>query len=330
VALTRALILDRGDARRRLDLVITRHLAGTEAPTRARVQRWIAGGRVAINGTTVRRAAARARAGDLVSVTLDEVVRRRAPQAEAAVLDVLHEDPHLLIVAKPAGVVVHPGYGQTAGTMLNALLWHARAWPPTDRPSIVGRLDKLTSGLVVVAKSAGMHAALQRALTASDAEKEYLAVVYGRVKAGRTRIDLKLRRDPSDRRRVITSEDSGADSVTWVEPVARTLAPRAGLALLRCRLGTGRMHQIRAHLSARGWPIVGDAVYGESRWRAVVDPGLAAVLREFPRQALHARRVAFTHPATGTRVSVEAPLPDDLRDLLAAAGLLQASPSSRA
>jgi 23S rRNA pseudouridine1911/1915/1917 synthase len=321
VIVTRTLTTDRGDEKRRLDLVIRRHLAGTEAPTRARVQRWIACGRVTVNGATVRRAATRTRAGDVVSVTIDDAVPRWPPQAEAVALDVLYEDASLLAIDKPPGVVVHPGYRQGTGTVLNALLWHARDWPAPERPSIVGRLDKLTSGLVIVAKTAAAHAALQCALAAADAEKDYLAVVYGRVKPVRTRIDLKLGRSPSDRRRVVTSTEIGADSLTRIERLARIKAPRAGLALLLCRLGTGRMHQIRAHLAARGWPIVGDSVYGEPRWRDVLDPALAAALREFPRQALHAWRAAFTHPVTRVRVRLEAAIPDDMRGLLTAAGL---------
>jgi 23S rRNA pseudouridine1911/1915/1917 synthase len=233
----------------------------------------------------------------------------------------LYEDAYLLAVDKRAGVVVHPGYRQGTGTVLNALLWHARDWPASERPSIVGRLDKLTSGLLLVAKTASAHAALQRAMAAPDAEKDYLAVVYGRVKPVRTRIDLKLRRDPSDRRRVVTSSTVGAESLTKVERLAGVAARRAGLALLCCRLGTGRMHQIRAHLAARGWPIVGDAVYGEPRWRDVVDPGLATTLREFPRQALHAWRAAFTHPVTRARIRLEAAVPNDMQGLLTAAGL---------
>jgi 23S rRNA pseudouridine1911/1915/1917 synthase len=317
----RTLTTDRGDEKRRLDLVIRRHLAGAEAPTRARVQRWIARGSVTLNGATVRRAATRTRAGDVVSVTIDDAVLRRTPQAEAIALDVLYEDAILLAIDKPPGVVVHPGYRQGTGTVLNALLWHARRWPASERPSIVGRLDKLTSGLVIVAKTASAHAALQRAMASPDAEKDYLAVVYGRVKPVRTRIDLRLRRDPADRRRVVASRAIGAESLTKVERVAGVAARRAGLALLCCRLGTGRMHQIRVHLAARGWPIVGDPVYGEPRWRDVLDPVLAKALGEFPRQALHAWRVAFTHPITGATVRLEAPVPDDLEGLLTAAGL---------
>jgi 23S rRNA pseudouridine1911/1915/1917 synthase len=321
VVVTRTLAMDRGDERRRLDLAIRRHLAGTETPTRARIQRWIARGQVTVNGVTVHRTAARTKSGDVVSVTIDDARARPAPQAEETALDVLYEDAWLLAVDKRPGVIVHPGYRQPAGTMLNALLWRAREWPASGRPSIVGRLDKLTSGVVLVAKTAAAHAALQKATAAAHADKDYLAVVYGRVRAARSVIDLKLGRDPLDRRRVVASAEIGAPSLTHVDRIDAVAAPRAGLALLRCRLGTGRTHQIRVHLAARGWPIVGDPVYGEPRWREVAHTGLATALGAFPRQALHAWRLAFTHPMTGARVCLEAPLPDDLRGLLAAAGL---------
>jgi 23S rRNA pseudouridine1911/1915/1917 synthase len=151
-------------------------------------------------------------------------------------------------------------------------------------------------------------------------KKYYLAVVYGRVAAARGEIDLRLHVDPRDRRRVVASTTSGASSVTAFERLARVPARRAGLAALRCRLITGRRHQIRVHLAARGWPIVGDPIYGEPRWSTIEDPLLAAMLRAFPRQALHAWRLAITHPLTGERLQVDAPIPQDIADLIAIAG----------
>jgi len=173
----------------------------------------------------------------------------------------------------------------------------------------------------VVAKTAAAHAALQRAMAARDAGKDYLTVVYGRVNAARGNVSFQLRRDPGDRRKVIASRTVGAPSLTRFELLARVAAPRAGLSLVRCRLVTGRTHQIRVHLAARGWPIVGDTVYGEPRWSKVDDPVLAAALRAFPRQALHAWRLALTHPVTRERLLLEAPVPHDLETLLTVAGL---------
>ena len=317
----REVVADRGDAGQRLDLVLRRHLRDVAGATRTRLQTWIENGQVTVNGRHIRRVATRAALGDLIAVALPQAKVRRRMTAERMALDVLYEDECLLAIDKPAGMVVHPAYKNASGTAMNALLWRARDWPPATRPSIVGRLDKLTSGVVIVAKTAAMHAALQRALMANDAEKAYLAIVYGRVNVARGRIDLPLAKDRRSRRTIVTSPEAGAASVTRFERLARVPAPRAGLSLLRCSLRTGRAHQIRVHLAARGWPIVGDPVYGEPRWNQIVDAELAQVLRAFPRQALHATRVAFIHPATQERLVIEAPLPTDFETLLSATGL---------
>ena len=183
--------------------------------------------------------------------------RRPGRRLASAPLDIVYEDDQLLAVNKPAGVVVHPTYKNAAGTLMTALRLYARQWPAGQRPSLVGRLDKLTSGVLIVAKTAAAHAALQQELGSNRSEKDYLAVVYGRVNAARGIIDLRLGFDGNDRRRMIASADAGLPSVTTFVRVARA----GGLSLLRCRLVTGRRHQIRVHLAARGWPIVGDPVY---------------------------------------------------------------------
>jgi 23S rRNA pseudouridine1911/1915/1917 synthase len=301
------------------------------------VQAWIASGRVTVNGATVQRAAARAALGDVIAIAVPDPSPHEPMRADPLALDVIFEDEHLLAVDKPAGIVVHPTFGHARGTLMNALLWRAREWPRAQRPSIVSRLDKLTSGVVVVAKTAAAHAALQRALTVdgrarpraritkggSEATpaKEYLAIVYGKVRPAQGTIDVRLRLDPRDRRQVVASGEHGAQAVTRFERVAVVRAPRAGLSLVRCSLVTGRRHQIRVHLAARGWPIVGDPRYGEPRWRLVEDPMLQAALRAFPRQALHASRVAFVHPFTGEPIAIGAPIPPDIRELMKIAGL---------
>jgi 23S rRNA pseudouridine1911/1915/1917 synthase len=223
---------------------------------------------------------------------------------------VLYEDEHLLALDKPAGVVVHPTYRHAGGTLMNALLWHAREWADGRRPSLVGRLDKLTSGILIVAKSAAVHAALQRELTSRRSEKDYLAVVYGRVNAARGAIEFRLAVDGNDRRRMVASSRDGVPSLTRFVRISRGTE----LSLLRCRLVTGRRHQIRVHLAARGWPIVGDTTYATAG--AKERTGWT-----FPRQALHAWRVAFTHPITRERLALEAPVPLDLKALIADAGL---------
>ena len=328
---TRTFVTDRGDAGRRIDHVVQRHLAGLPGATRSRVQRWIADGAVAVNGRLVHRPAGRVAAGDTISVFTPHTAEptRQPMLPSSTALEVLFEDESLLAINKPAGVVVHPTHAHRSGTLMNALLGHARHWPSGLRPSIVGRLDKLTSGVVLVAKGAAMHAALQRAMTAATCEKHYLAIVYGRVNPPTGRIDLRLRRDSLDRRKVIASEHAGVASLTHFVRLARVAARPIGLALLQCRLVTGRTHQIRVHLAARGWPIVGDPVYGEPHWSRIVDSELAGALRAFPRQALHASHLALVHPATHGRLEIDAPVPDDMGALLDLARLVPREHSGR-
>ena len=207
------------------------------------------------------------------------------PEETRALL--LYRDGMMLVLDKPAGVVVHPTYKNPSETLLDAL-------PPGAR--IVTRLDKLTSGIVVVARSAAMHARLQQMLSTPDSDKIYLAIVRG-IADDRGIIDLPLASDPADRRRRIVSAD-GARSITVYERLATAVSPVGDeISLLRCRLITGRRHQIRVHFAARGWPIVGDATYGQK-------------LEGFERLALHASRVRFTHPVTGGRVDIASPAPE--------------------
>jgi 23S rRNA pseudouridine1911/1915/1917 synthase len=241
--------------------------------------------------------------------------------SEALPLDIVYEDNYLLAVNKPAGIVVHPTYGHAHGTLMNALLWHGRQWPDDQRPSLVGRLDKLTSGIVIVAKTRSVHAALQRVMTSNLCEKDYLAIVYGRVNVARGRIDLRLARDRRDRRKVVASTTGGRPSLTTFERLGRVAAPRVGLSLLRCRLSTGRMHQIRVHLAERGWPIVRDPKYGEPRWPEFIDATLSSALKTFSRQALHAWRLAMPHPYLRVSLRLEAKVPPDFNSLLSFADL---------
>jgi 23S rRNA pseudouridine1911/1915/1917 synthase len=216
---------------------------------------------------------------------------------------VLYEDDSLIAIDKPAGLVVHPTYKHADGTLLDLL--HDRE--PAAHLSLVGRLDKDTSGIVIAAKNAAAHAALQQIWP--GAEKDYLAVVHGRVAEERGEIDLPLGSDPDDRRRRIVTP-GGARSLTAFERIASVEVPPDVLSLVRCRLLTGRRHQIRVHLAARGWPVAGDPVYGDPAARHI-----------FPRQALHAWRLVFTHPLSGDRIRIEAPVPLDLREFLAACKL---------
>ncbi len=315
--MTRTFRADRGDDRERIDRVLQRHLADRPDITRSRIQGWIGEGLVRVNGNPAAKPASRLIVGDVVEVTLPPPPERRAVTAQEMPLSVLFEDEHLLAVDKPPGLVVHPTSGHRDGTLINALLWHARDWGEERRPALVNRLDRGTSGVLLVAKTPAVHAALARSLRRRDAGKEYLAVIYGATPSDPGRIERKILRDPADRKRMTTSKTEGRDSVTLYERLAEV----SGLALLRCRLLTGRTHQIRVHLRSQGWPIVGDSLYGEPRWKGIAEPALAAFCRDFPRQALHAFRLAFVHPATGAPLEIVAPVPADLEALLAAAGL---------
>jgi 23S rRNA pseudouridine1911/1915/1917 synthase len=175
----RELTADRGDAGQRLDLVLSRHLADVRVATRTRIQRWIADGLVAVNGAAARRVSRRLAAGDMVTVALPALAAPPVMAPESWPVVVRYEDDSLLIADKAPGVVCHPTHAHAAGTLMNALLWQARQWPTGQRPSLVGRLDKWTSGLVLVAKTARMHAALQRTMAEPGSIKEYVALVYG-------------------------------------------------------------------------------------------------------------------------------------------------------
>ena len=308
--------LDRGDAGVRLDRVLLRHLGRRPGASRTRIQAWIAAGAVLVNGRPASRASRKVSASDDVRVRLEPVAPRQRPQPENRRLDVVYEDDDLLAVNKPAGLIVHPSYKHAAGTLMNALLWH------TPTPGLVHRLDKQTSGLVLVAKRREVHAALQRAMERRAVDKHYLAIVIGRPSPPRGTIDLALDRDPWDRRRVTVRDRGGVPSVTKYEVAGRSASAAKGrLSLVRCRLITGRMHQIRVHLAAKGWPIVGDPTYGPAVPVRIADTELAERVRTFPRQALHAWRIELDHPCTGARLSIEAPVPDDMAALLDAAGL---------
>jgi 23S rRNA pseudouridine1911/1915/1917 synthase len=280
------------------------------------VQRWIAEGQVSVNGRIERRVSSRPAIDAAIAVALPAPAPLRPLAISDTPLDLLYEDEHFVAVNKPPGLVAHPTHAHAEGTLLNALAGLARTWPAGQRPSLLSRLDKLTSGAVLVARTPAAHAALQRALASRGANKDYLAIVYGRP-PGRGTITLGLQRDTVDRRRVVASATAGAPSTTRFERLSAVRVD-AGvwLSLLRCRLVTGRTHQIRVHLAANGWPVVGDPVYGEPRWEKVEDEELRRVLRTFPRQALHAWRIAFPHPFGGERIAIESPPPPDFAALL--------------
>lgn len=302
----RTFTADRGDRTLRLDQVIVRHLGEVPRLSRTKVQRWIAEGLVLVNGRVPARASSPVAMGDSIEVAGEEAMAERAtPQPEAQALDIIFEDDALLALNKPAGVVVHPSYRHAAGTLFNGILGYlGHAGPPGDRtPRLVHRLDKDTSGVLLVSKQLAIHRILQRSMGDGRAAKTYVAAVHGTPRPIRGTITLPLGTDSVDRRRVAVRQD-GSPSETRYERVACT----GGVSLLRCTLVTGRMHQIRVHLAASGWPIVGDQVYGRAG-------------DSFPRQALHAWRLSLPHPVTGDPLELTAPLPGDIIALCATLGL---------
>lgn len=231
---------------------------------------------------------------------------------EAIALDVVHEDADLLVVNKPAGLVVHPGAGNRDGTLLNALLHHDPALAQVPRAGIVHRLDKDTSGLLVVARSLPAQTALAAMLAAHDVHRRYVAIVNGVPVAGGT-VDAPLDRHPSDRLRRAVRE-GGRPAITHYRVREKFRAH----ALLQCVLESGRTHQIRVHMAYAGWPLVGDPLYGKGlRLPRSATPALADALRGFRRQALHAEHLAFAHPLTGEALAFDAAPPRDFQDLLA-------------
>ncbi|HKU80303.1 MAG TPA: 23S rRNA pseudouridine(1911/1915/1917) synthase RluD [Rhodanobacteraceae bacterium] len=230
---------------------------------------------------------------------------------EAIDLDIVFEDDHLLVLDKPAGLVVHPGAGNPAGTLLNALLYRDSKLAQVPRAGIVHRLDKDTSGLLVVARSLPAQTALVAMLAARDIHRRYVAVVNGVPVAGGT-VDAPLDRHPTDRLRRAVQE-GGRPAVTHYRVREKFRAH----ASLQCELETGRTHQIRVHMAHAGWPLVGDPLYGRGlKLPRAATPRLAEALRGFRRQALHAEHLAFAHPVTGEALAFDAEPPQDLRDLL--------------
>jgi len=281
--------------------------------SRSRVHRLIDEGRVLVNGAATKPAAPVA-AGDLIEVD-EPPLQRLDLAAEDIPLVILHEDEELLVLDKPPGLVIHPAAGRRSGTLVNALLRHCDELSGiggVERPGIVHRLDKDTSGLMVVAKTERAHLALSIAFRRREVEKCYLAVCFGVPAEPGGVIEGAVGRHPTERKQMAV--------VTTGRP-ARTLyrvAERlAGTSLVECRPVTGRTHQIRVHMAHLGHAVVGDPVYSGRQWRNLLDPRHRAACRDFPRQALHAWRLAFHHPVTGMRLDFEADPPADFQELLA-------------
>ncbi|HZX89737.1 MAG TPA: 23S rRNA pseudouridine(1911/1915/1917) synthase RluD [Rudaea sp.] len=279
--------------------------------SRSRLTAWVRAGDVLLDGVVVPpRHIVR---GDEV-VTLHAQATQAVELApESIALDIRYEDAEVLVINKPAGLVVHPGAGQPGGTLQNALLHHDARLAEIPRAGIVHRLDKDTSGLMVVARTLRAHAALVEQLQARDVHRQYEAIVYGAMIAGGS-VDAPIGRHPRDRiKQAVVEEPSGKQALTHYRVRERFRAH----TLIECRLETGRTHQIRVHMAHVQHPLVGDAVYGSGlRLPKGATPELVDALRAFRRQALHAEKLEFVHPKTGKSVSVTAERPGDLEQLV--------------
>jgi 23S rRNA pseudouridine1911/1915/1917 synthase len=301
------LVVDEEQDGLRLDQFLTSVLPGQ---SRSQIQRLIKEGRVTAASGEAIRSSTQVREGDRFIVNVPEL-RAAAPRPEALPLRIVYEDPDVVVLDKPAGMVVHPGAGHQGGTIVNALLHHVKDLSGIGgeaRPGIVHRLDRGTSGLMVVAKHDRAHQELARQFHDREVEKEYMALVWGDVQAGR-RIDAPIGRDPNDRQKMSTRARRARSAVTRVT-FARHFK---GATFIKVAIATGRTHQIRVHLSAIGHPIVGDQTYGGVHRR--VGDNLRSVLR-LERPFLHACRLSFTHPVDGRRVDFDSPLPPELEAVI--------------
>ena len=294
-------------------IVVTQEYAGERldallphivpALSRSAAQRLLETGAVLVNGAPVRKNY-RCAAGDAVSVSLPEP-EDTSVTAQDIPLDVVYEDADVIVVNKPRGMVVHPAPGHSEGTLVNALLHHCgdslSGIGGEKRPGIVHRIDKDTSGLLIAAKNDAAHRSLAAQLSDHSMFRIYEAVVCGRVREDRGTISAPIARHPTERKRMAVVKTGGRAAVTHWEVVARY----RGYTHVRCRLETGRTHQIRVHMAYLGHPIAGDPVYG----RKTAEKGLAG-------QCLHARELEFTHPRSGERIHLTTPLPDYFLDFL--------------
>ena len=271
--------------------------------SRNRLQRWLKEGHVSLDARSAK-PKQKIWGGERVEIRPCPVPADTAHRPERIALDIVHEDDDVLVLNKPAGLVVHPGSGHWKGTLLNALLHHSPQLAAVPRAGIVHRLDKDTSGLLVVAKTLRAQTEFVRQLQARTMKREYLAVVHGAVRAG-GEVSAPVGRDPRSRTRMAVVP-AGRSARTRYKVAKRF----AHASLLECSLDTGRTHQIRVHMQALGHPLFGDPVYGRGR------PGGRTEAR-IGRQALHAARLEFSHPVSGARRRFEAPLPEDFRALLA-------------
>ena len=277
--------------------------------SRSRIQLWFDGGHVLVDGKPAR-GKDTAYGDETVVIAPQSAPEDEAYKPEPVALNIIFEDEHIIVVNKPAGLVVHPGAGNWSGTMLNGLLHHCPQLINVPRAGIVHRLDKDTSGLMVIGKTLSSQTDLVRQLQARSVKREYFALVWGTPQVAGT-IDKSIGRSPRERTKMaISTNFSAKPAITHYERIASGLLDRRPVTLVQCRLETGRTHQIRVHMEALGFPLVGDAVYGKHHLTPV-----------FPRQALQARRLGLVHPGSGEDCEWIVALAEDFAELLARAGI---------
>lgn len=306
---TRALTVADSDDQRRLDQLLTREWPDL---SRSQIQRLIHDGQVAVVGHDAVKPSHRMSPGDVVHITVPPPAPM-VPMAEDLAIGILYDDADVVVVNKPAGMVVHPAVGHAGGTLVNALLHHVRGLSGAggdDRPGIVHRLDKGTSGVIVVAKHDAAHRALAKQFHDRLVTKDYLALVWGAMKPGQI-MDKAIGRDPRHRTKMSSRGAHTRSAVTTILNV-ETLR---GVSLVTVRIGTGRTHQIRVHLSEAGHAILGDDTYGGVKRHPLAH---LRVVSRLTRPFLHAWRLTFQHPGSGKSVTFEAPMPADLAGVLEA------------
>lgn len=308
------------DTGQRLDKVLA---AGAEGLSRARVQALIEDGHVRENGAAVTGASRKVKSGEVYEIDIPAPVAA-TPEAQEIPLDIAYEDEDLIVINKPADMVVHPAAGNHDGTLVNALLAHCGAALSgiggVKRPGIVHRLDKETSGLMVVAKNDAAHHGLSEQLSTRTLTRVYQAIVWGVPSPAQGRIETLIGRHKTNRKKMAVLEGGGKDAITDYR-VLESFGLLA--ALVECRLKTGRTHQIRVHMSHIGFPLAGDPLYGKGSpakfLRQMKAPeNVAEALISFPRQALHAAQLEFIHPISENRISLRAEMPPDMQMLLQA------------
>ncbi len=305
-------IVNENQSGQRLDVFLPQN---DPSLSRSQVKRAIEEGDVLVNAITPK-PSQRLKEGDVIRLTLRPAQETTAIPQEIP-LNIVYEDAAIIVVNKEAGMVVHPAPGNYDQTLVNALLFHCHDLSGIGgvvRPGIVHRLDKGTSGLIVVAKTDEAHRKLTDQFVRHDVHKTYRAIVWGDIKGNHGEIILPVGRHPGDRKKMSTKSKRGRDAITlW------KAKERYGLAtLLDVEIMTGRTHQIRVHLADRGYPVIGDAVYGNaSKIRAVTDAALKAQLKALDRQALHAAKLSFLHPSSNDRIVFTAEMPEDMASLCA-------------